>query len=191
MVPLQGVLLPAIPWARPHPPTPRVSLEWIIWVIQLYLAMIQNLHIAHSALHHLDCCCIKDGEEKCECAVHSFITSQSQCLRPSWAFELFRREVAIENVGDSKTLSTYTTDDNFDRYPSICSMMFIQLWLVYGCIQTVINMTIIYFYVLCIWYDDALIFKMRSYNIICLYFLFIPHLCYNMNCIFFTLFCFY
>lgn len=126
LVPLQGVLLPAIPWARPHPPTPRVSLEWIIWVIQLYLAMIQNLHIAHSALHHLDCCCIKDGEEKCECAVHSFITSQSQCLRPSWAFELLRREVAIENVGDSKTLSTYTTDDNFDIRPFV-------LWCSFNC----------------------------------------------------------
>lgn len=79
-----------------------------------------------SALHHWDRCCIKDGEEKCECAVHSFITSQSQCIRPSWAFELLRREVAIENVGDSKTLSTYTTDDNFDIRPFV-------LWCSFNC----------------------------------------------------------
>lgn len=190
MVPLQGVLLPAIPWARPRPPTPRVSLEWIIWVIQLYLAMIQNLHTAHQHFIIGIAVALKMAKRSANAQFISFITSQSQCLRPSWAFELFRREVAIENVGDSKTLSTYTTDDNFDRYPSICSMMFIQLWLVYGCIQSVINMAIIYFYVLCIWYDKALIFKF-VHNIICLYFLFIPHLCYNMNCIFFTLFCFY
>lgn len=56
----------------------------------------------------------------------SFITSQSQCLMPSWAFELFRREVAIENVGDSKTLSTYTTDDNFDIRPFV-------LWCSFNC----------------------------------------------------------
>lgn len=51
----------------------------------------------------------------------SFITSQSQCLMPSWSFELFRREVAIENVGDSKT---HTTDDNFDIRPFVlwCSL---------------------------------------------------------------------
>lgn len=56
----------------------------------------------------------------------SFITSQSQCLGPSWAFELLRWEVAIENVGDSKTLSTYTTDDNFDIHP-------FALWCSFNC----------------------------------------------------------
>lgn len=87
LVLLQGVLLPAIPWARPRPPTPRVSLERIIWVIQLYLAMIQNLHIAHSALHHWDRCCIKDGEEECECTVHFF---HNVTIAMSQAFLNFR-----------------------------------------------------------------------------------------------------
>lgn len=74
-----------------------------------------------SALHHWDRCCIKDGEEECECAVHFFhnVTIAMPHAFLSFEFELFRREVAIENVGDSKTLSTYTTDDNFDIRPFV------------------------------------------------------------------------
>lgn len=124
LVPLQGVFLPAIPWARPRPPTPCVSLEWIIRVIQLYLAMIQNLHTAHQHFIIGIAVALKMAKRSANAQFISFITSQSQCLMPSLAFELFRREVAIENVGDSKTLSTYTTDDNFDIRPFVlwCSL---------------------------------------------------------------------
>lgn len=44
---LQGVLLPAIPGAGPRPPTLRVPLDRIFRVIQLYFALIQNLHISN------------------------------------------------------------------------------------------------------------------------------------------------
>lgn len=120
LVLLQGVLLPAIPRTGPRPPSPRVPLDRIIRVIQLYLAMIQNLHISHIQ-HFITgiAVALKMAKRSANALFISFRTSQSQCLGPFRALELLRREVAIENVGDSKTQSTYPTDDNFEILPFV------------------------------------------------------------------------